>query len=175
MLSRAIVAHAIGARREEIKHVAQQSDFVLAGLPLAGTVSSGKERKTTRPGLSTPDAGVAHAAGLAGNGFEEDGRGVGARSEGIGEVRPINRSSSRVEAGIMAIVERGVHAAGDGIAGRAQDGRHAEIFVAIEAGRWRVGVLHEARHLEDILAEGTSPNWLRMPIEAMKKEPPPFR
>jgi len=42
------------------------------GMPLVGTVSSGNERKTTRPGLSA-HARIAHPAGFAGHRLEKDG------------------------------------------------------------------------------------------------------
>ena len=60
---------------------------MLGGLPIGGHGIQREGEEDHAAGAVHADARVAHAAGLAGNRLEEDGRGIGGGREGVGEVR----------------------------------------------------------------------------------------
>ena len=127
-------ANPIGARREEVENVAQENDLGIGRTAGGGhgIQREGEEDDAAR--TVHTDTRVAHAAGFAGNRLEQDGGSVGAGCEGVREIRAIDVPKAIIEAGIVAVIEGGVHPAGDGVARSAKDSGDAEILVAIGTG-----------------------------------------
>jgi len=112
-----------------------------------------ERKKGDPPGAVHPDARVAHSAGPSGSRVKENRHGIGGWRKGVGEVRA-EHEFLEVKVRVPAIIEVGREAVRNGVPRRPHNGGHPVVFVAIHAGRQRVGVLLESTHLKRIFAEG---------------------